>query len=250
MLAGVGRETVMDTTSYIALSRQIALQRALGVVANNVANLATTGFKAQSVLFETVLERAGEPRTLAFVQDVATVQDPSPGPILPTGAPFDLAIQGPGWLTVQTPAGERYTRAGQLLRNARGELVTPDGHPVLDEGGRPIVVPASEGAPTIAADGTISGRSGVLGRIRLVSFTAPERLRPEGSGLLATDEPPIPGAPGSLVQGALEGSNVKGVLEITRLIEITRAFEGTQKMLDTHHELTRRAVERLGSVNA
>jgi len=233
----------MDTTSYIALSRQIALQRALGVVANNVANLATTGFKAQSVLFETVLERAGEPRTVAFVQDVATVQDPSPGPILPTGAPFDLAIQGPGWLTVQTPAGERYTRAGQLLRNAQGELVTPDGHPVL-------VVPASEGTPTIAADGTISGRSGVLGRIRLVSFTAPERLRPEGSGLLATDEPPIPGAPGSLVQGALEGSNVKGVLEITRLIEITRAFEGTQKMLDTHHELTRRAVERLGSVNA
>jgi flagellar basal-body rod protein FlgF len=240
----------MDTTSYIAASRQIALQRALQVVANNVANLGTTGFKAQSVLFETVLERAGEPRTLAFVRDRATLQDPSPGPILPTGSPLDLAIQGPGYFVVQTPAGERYTRAGQLLRNAEGELVTPEGHPVLDEGGRPIVLPADEGPPTIAADGTVSGRSGVLGRIRLVSFAAPERLRPEGSGLLASDDPPIPGARGSLVQGALEGSNVKGVLEITRLIELTRAFEGTQRMLDTHHDLTRRAVERLGSTNA
>jgi len=240
----------MDTTSYIALSRQIALQRALQVVAHNVANLGTAGFKAQTVLFETVLERAGEPGTLAFVQDVATVQDPSPGPIQPTGAPLDLAIEGPGYFVVQTPAGERYTRAGRFLRNAEGELVTPEGHPVLDEGGRPILLPANEGTPTIAADGTIGGRSGVLGRIRLVSFTAPEKLRPEGSGLLVSDEPPIPGARGSLVQGALEGSNVKGVLEITRLIEITRAFEGTQKMLDTHHELTRRTVERLGSVNA
>mgnify|MGYP003870546405 FL=1 len=249
MRRAAGR-TRLDTTSYVALSRQIALQRALQVVANNVANLGTTGFKAQSVLFETVLERAGEPRTVAFVQDVATVRDPSPGPILPTGGPLDLAIRGPGYFTVLTPAGERYTRAGQFLRDAQGELVTPDGHPLLDEGGRPIVLPPEETAPTIAADGTIAGRRGILGRIGLVSFPAPERLRPEGGGLLASDEPPIPGAPGGIVQGALEGSNVQGVLEITRLIEITRAFEGTQRMIETHHELTRRAVERLAGVSA
>jgi flagellar basal-body rod protein FlgF len=240
----------LDTTSYIALSRQIALQRAMQVVANNVANLGTTGFKAQSVLFEAVLERAGEPRTIAFVQDRATVQDPSPGPILETGGPLDLAIRGEGYFTVQTPAGERYGRAGQFLRGATGEIVTPDGHALLDEGGRPIVLPADEPDPAIAADGTISGRTGVLARIRLVRFAAPERLRAEGGGLLASDQPPIPGASGSLVQGALEGSNVQGVLEITRLIEITRAFEGTQRMIETHHELTRRAVERLGSVQA
>lgn len=240
----------MDSTSYVALSRQVALQRALAVVANNLANTNTTAFKAEAMLFETVLERAGEPGRLAFVQDVATVRDPSPGPIVPTGAPLDLAIQGPGYLTVQTPAGERYTRAGQLSRNARGELVTADGYPVLDEGGEPILLPSGEPAPTIAADGTVSGRAGPIARIRLVRFAEPDRLRPEGSGLWTTDQPPIPGSPGTLVQGALEGSNVNAVLELTRMIEVTRAFEGTQKMLETHHELARRTVERLAETAA
>ncbi len=240
----------MDTTAYIALSRQVALQRATTVVAHNIANLATTGFKAERLLFETVFQRAGEPRMLAFVQDLATVPDWRPGPIVPTGGPLDLAIQGEGFFTVRTPAGERYTRAGQFHRNAAGEIVTPDGHPLLDEGGQPILLPPQEPSPSIAADGTISGRSGILGRIGLVRFAAPERLRPEGAGLFAADQPPIPGASGAILQGALEGSNVQGVLEITRLIEITRAFEGTQKMIETHHELVRRTVERLGEITA
>lgn len=240
----------MDTTSYIALSRQIALQRAMAVVANNLANTGTTAYKGEALLFETVLERAGEPGALAFVQDVATVRDPTDGPLVPTGSPLDLAVQGPGFLTVETPAGERYTRAGRLQRNAAGELATVDGHRILDEGGAPIVLPAGEPTPTIAADGTIAGRDGPLGRIRLVRFAEPQRLRPEGGGLLASDQAPIPGAPGALVQGALEGSNVKGVLELTRMIEVTRAFEGTQKMLETHHELARRTVERLAEAAA
>jgi flagellar basal-body rod protein FlgF len=240
----------MDTTSYVALSRQIALQRAMGVVANNLANANTTAFKAEAMLFETVLERAGEPGRLAFVQDVATVHDPSDGPLQPTGGPLDLAVQGPGFLTVATPEGERYTRAGRLERNARGELATVDGHALLDEGGAPIVLPPGEPAPAIAADGTVAGRGGPIARIRLVRFADPHRLRPEGGGLWSSDQPPIPGSPGAIVQGALEGSNVNAVLELTRLIEVTRAFEGTQKMLETHHELARRAVERLAELAA
>lgn len=235
----------MDTTSYVALSRQIALHRAMTVIANNLANANTTGFKAETMLFETVLEEAGEPRRIAFVQDVATVRDDAPGPLVPTGGPLDLAIQGEGWLTVRTPAGERYTRAGQLHRDPDGLLVTADGHPVLDEGGQPIAIPPGEPPPAIAADGTIAGRGGLLGRIRLVRFVEASALRPDGNGLWSADAAPIPGASGVLVQGALEGSNVKPVLELTRLIEVTRAFEGTQKMLETHHELVRRAVERI-----
>ena len=240
----------MDSTSYVALSRQIALQRAMQVVANNLANANTTAFKAGAMLFETVLERAGEPGRLAFVQDVATVHDPSEGPLLSTGGPLDLAVQGPGFLTVATPAGERYTRAGRLQRSSQGELVNADGHRLLDEGGAPIVLPPSDPSPAIAADGTVSGRAGPIARIRLVRFAEPSRLRPEGAGLWSTDQAPIPGSPGKIVQGALEGSNVNAVLELTRMIEVTRAFEGTQKMLETHHELVRRAVERIAEVAA
>ncbi|MCS6877265.1 MAG: flagellar basal-body rod protein FlgF [Geminicoccaceae bacterium] len=240
----------MDTTSYVALSRQVALERAMTVIANNLANLGTTGFKAERMLFATVLERAGEPGRVAFVQDVATVRDDAQGALRVTGGPLDLAIQGEGFFTVRTAAGERYTRAGQLRRDASGALVTALGHELLDEGGQPLVLPPEETAPRIAADGTISGTSGVLGRIRLVRFADPASLRLEGEGLYASEAPPIPGAPGAIVQGALEESNVKGVLELARMIEVARAFEGTQKMLETHHELVRKAIERIADTTA
>lgn len=240
----------MDTTAYVALSRQVALERAMTVIANNLANLNTTAFKAERLLFATFLERARGSGAIAFVQDVATVRNDSQGPLQVTGAPLDLAVQGEGFFTVRTPAGERYTRAGQLRRDASGALVTASGHELLDENGQPIVLPPEETAPLVAADGTIAGKSGVLGRIRLVRFADPAVLRVEGEGLYASEAPPIPGASGTIVQGALEGSNVKGVLEMARMIEVTRAFEGTQRMLETHHELVRKTIERITNTTA
>lgn len=240
----------MDTTTYIALSRQVALQRQLEVVANNVANVATTGFKGETLVFETHLERAGEPGRLGFVIDAGVVRDSDDGPITPTGAPLDLALQGPGWLAVQTRNGVRYTRAGAFSLNDVGEVVTASGARLLDEGGTPIALPTDAREIAIAGDGTLSADGEVVGRIRPVEFTGPARLTAEGEGLYLADEAPVASATTRIVQGALEGSTVNGVLEMTRLIQVQRAFETTQKMIETDHELERRAIEAMLSVRA
>jgi flagellar basal-body rod protein FlgF len=234
----------MDTTAYVALSRQVALMREMSVLANNVANIGTTGFRAERTLFETVLERAGAAGSVAFVQDVGTAHDLRPGPLSATGSPLDLAIDGEGWLAFASPDGVGYSRAGHLALAADGTLVDAGGRPVLDESGAPIAVPAGDGDIAIAPDGTVSTRSGPIGRIGIAAFAEPRALRPRGDGLWDASTEPLPSA-ARLVQGMLEGSNVEPVLEMTRLIETTRAFEGTQRMIEAHHDLERRAVERL-----
>lgn len=240
----------MENTSFIALSRQIALQRQMTVVANNLANTATTGYKSERMLFETVLQDAGTPRKVAYVQDLAVVRDPSDGPIVSTGNPLDIAIVGEGFFSIRTEQGDRYSRSGHFGLNALGEIVNASGQQLLGEGGGPIVVPPGDQSLTIAPDGTISNRAGALGRIGLSAFPNEAQLRIEGGGLYVSDTPPAGPATGRLLQGSLENSNVQGVLEMTRMIEVVRAFEGTQRMIDTHHELSRRAIERLGGASA
>lgn len=240
----------MDNTSYIALSRQIALQRQMTVVANNLANTTTTGYKGERMLFETVLQQAGAPKKVAYVQDLAVMRDPSDGPIVRTDNPLDLAIVGDGFFSVRTDQGDRYTRSGHFGLNALGEIVNASGQQLLDEGGGPIVVPPNDPTVTIAPDGTVSNRTGQLGRLRLSAFTNEANLRIEGGGLYVSDNPPDGVATGRILQGSLENSNVQGVLEMTRMIEVVRAFEGTQRLIETHHDLSRRAIERLGGGNA
>src|SRR6266705_454304 len=135
----------MENTLLIGLSRQVALRRELDVVANNIANLNTTGFKADGNIFEEyvmpVARDGGFPaadRRLSFVQDRATWLDLGQGPVQQTGNPLDVALDGPGFLAVHTPRGERYTRNGALQINATGELVTAEGYRVLGDAG-PIV---------------------------------------------------------------------------------------------------------------
>lgn len=239
----------MDTTSYIALSRQIALQRHMATIANNVANAATTGYRAEHTLFEPVLERSGDPpRRLAFVQDVGLYRDLSPGSLNQTGNRLDLALEGDGYLTFRTAAGVRYGRAGHLELDAAGQLVDARGNPLLDEGGAPVTVPPGDRDLTIGEDGSIANRAGPLARIRPVTFANEQALRREGDGLHRTDQAPRP-ATARVVQGALEAANVSAVAEMTTLIETTRAFEGTQRLIETQHELDRRSIERLISVS-
>lgn len=234
----------MDTTAYLALSRQVALMRDLDVIANNMANVTTTGFRGEQTLFETVLRRAGEAPRLAFVQDVGTARDMSQGPMSATGNPLDLAIDGDGWMSFATPAGVRYSRAGHLEIDAAGQVVDAAGNPLLDDGGAPLTVPPGDRDITIAADGTVSNRAGILGRIGLSAFADPRALVPAGGNLWAAEDLPAPST-ARLAQGMLEGSNVQPILEMTRMIETTRAFEGTQKLIETHHDIERRAIERV-----
>lgn len=240
----------MDMTGYVALSRQIALQRHLATIANNIANSSTTGYRAEHTLFEATLEpaaRSARPR-VAFVQDVGLYRDVAAGPIEGTGNGLDLAVQGEGYFTFETRAGERYGRGGRLAVDSEGRLVDPQGNPLLDEGGVAIVLPAGERSPTIAEDGTVATVAGPVARLRLVTFANEQALEREGDGLYVSDAPPRP-ATGRIVQGALEGANVAPVLEMTAMLSTVRAFEGTQRLIETQQDLERRAIERLVSVN-
>lgn len=235
----------METTAYVALSRQMVLQRNMDIVANNIANMTSTGFKAEAMLLEPVIADAGDRQRLAFVQDVAVVRDLAPGSMTATDNPFDLAIEGPGYFTIETADGVRYGRGGQFRLNELGELATVAGDPVLDDGGGALLIPPEAGAPAISADGTISTADGVIGRIDVVTFADEQALRKVGEGLYRTDQAPQPATEARIVQGMLESSNVRPIVEMTEMMSIVRAYQGTQRLLEMHHELQRQSIERM-----
>lgn len=245
----------MENAELIGLTRQTVLRRKMDVIANNLANLNTTGFKGKNLLFEEYLMPVAEasefPRrdeTLSYVQDYRTFSDFSAGNIVMSGNPLDIAIKEEGWFAIETADGERYTRAGNFQLDAEGRIVTANGNPVLGDGG-PITLAPGETALTVAADGTVSTENGVRGRIRVVRFADEQQLRNEGNNLFA-GENPLPVETPRLAQGAIEGSNVRGVVEMTRMIEVTRDYQSISTMMKEQDELARRAVNSLGSLEA
>ena len=235
----------METTTYIALSRQMVLRRRMDVIANNIANVTATGFRAEMLLAEQVPVDVGPRQTIRYVQDVALIRDLSPGSITSTSNPFDLAIEEQGYFVVATAEGDRYTRNGQFRLNEIGEIVTQAGDPVLDDGNAPIAIPPDAGPVSIAADGTISTPDITIGRIGLVTFDDHQELEKAGHGLYRTDQTAQPVENGRIIQGVIEGSNVRAVVEMTDMMSTLRAYQGTQRIIDTHHELERNMVERM-----
>lgn len=235
----------METTAYIALSRQLVLRRRMEIIANNIANMTASGFRAEKLLAEQVPVDAGKRQTINFVQDVAVVRDLTPGGMIPTNNPLDVAIEGNGYFVVATEEGDRYTRSGQFRLNDLGEIVTAAGHSVLDDGGAPLAVPADSGPITIAPDGTVSTPDAVIGRINVVTFEDGQDLQKAGEGLYRTDQVPVPDPESRVIQGLLEGSNVRPIVEMTEMMSTLRAYQGTQKVIDSHHELERRMIERM-----
>ena len=228
------------------LSKQVGLRQQVDVIAHNVANLSTAGFKREDLAFATHIERLDVPgSSLALARVESTRTDLRPGPLERTGNPFDFAIDGSGFFAVETAGGIRYTRDGRFSTNQLGELVTTTGHRVLDDGGSPIFIPAQVSDLTLSADGTLSapdgGPLGVLGIRELPAGF----VRREADGLFATEVEPEPALDAKVVQGFLEGSNVNPVRELTDLIEAQRAYERGRAMLDTEHERIRRMVEKL-----
>ena len=186
--------------------------------------------------------------TLSFVNDYMSAYDFSAGPTVQTGNPLDVAINGDGWLTVQTPEGERYTRNGSLGISQTGELVTQAGHPVLGTGG-PITFTKDDKDIVIASDGTITTSEGTRGQLRLVSFADQDTLTPAGDTLFEGANPqPNDGA--RVVQGMIERSNVQGVVEMTRLIAVSRSYQSVSKMIEKTDELHRKAISELGRIEA
>lgn len=235
----------METTTYIALSRQMVLRQRMDVIANNIANMTASGFRAEALLAEQVPVDVGKRQTINFVQDVALVRDLTPGAMIPTNNPLDFAIEGEGYFVVATPEGDRYTRSGQFRLNDLGEIITASGQSVLDDGGAPLAIPAGSGPITVAPDGTVSTPDVVIGRLNLVRFDDAQGLQKAGDGLYRTDQAPLPAEGARVIQGLLEASNVRPVVEMTEMMSTVRAYQGTQKIIDAHHELERRMIERM-----
>jgi len=249
----------MENTLLIGLSRQVTLERQMDVVANNIANVNTTGFKADRSVFEEYLmpvaredNFVGRDRRLSYVQDRATFHDFSGGPSEQTKNPLDVAIDGGGFLVVQTPAGERYTRDGGLQINNQGQLVNAAGNQVLGTSG-PIVFQPTDHDISIATVVEGTGRvDSVRGKLRLVSFAQAQQLLKEGSNLYSAGEGGAPQADTTsrVRQGYIEKSNVNSVSEMSRMIEVSRTYTQISALLQQQSDLHRTAIEKLADVPA
>jgi flagellar basal-body rod protein FlgF len=248
----------MENALLIGLSRQMTLQRGLDVIANNIANLNTPGFKGDGIVFEEHLMPGAQSdsasalgRRVSFVADRATWHDMRPGPVQQTGNPFDVAVEGNAFLVVQTPSGERYTKNGALALNAAGELVTSQGFRVLSDAG-PVILQPQDRDISFGRDGSIATASGARGKLRLVEFAQPERLQKDGASTFAAPDgvQPQPAATAAVRQGAIEQSNVAGVIEMTRMIDATRTYATISQLLQNQGDLRRSAIDKLAEVPA
>ena len=235
----------MDAAGYTALTRQSGLMREMQVVANNIANLSTNGFRREGMVFSEHVARMAEGPSLSMANGNARHIDLSQAGISKTGGTFDFAIQGEGFFLLETPDGERLTRAGSFTPSPAGELVTPEGYRLLDQGGAPVFVPPGAGAIALSQDGTLSANGAPLARVGLWQPSDPLSLQHQAGTLFrAAALEPVDG--GIVMQGYLEDSNVEPVSEIARMIEVQRAYEMGQTFMDREDQRMRSVIDTLG----
>lgn len=239
----------MKVSFPVILSSQLALEKRLNTVAHNVANAQTAGFRAEGTRFETVLSRAAD-KPVSFSSIGKTYISRQVGPIVKTGNLLDVAVQGDGWLALKGPEGIIYTRDGRMRLMPSGDLQSLNGYPVLDVGQAPIQLSAEDGPPKISRDGMITQAGKQVGAIGL--FKIPENAalrRAENSGVVSDREgvPVIEFTENGVVQGFVEQSNVNSMMEITKLIEVSRAFEGLNSTIEQMERTSAEAIKTLGS---
>lgn len=241
----------MDTPSLVALSRLTAQQRAMDVTATNLANASTPGFQAGRMMFSDWLSRqtgTDSPpggATVAYVQDRATYRDQTPGTLQHTGNPFDLALGGEGFFTVDTARGPRLTRAGRFTPQADGTIGDADGNALLDTEGKRLRLSTGDAHITVSADGTISSENGRIGRVGVVRPADPYRMQAEGGRTLRAETPTAPVETSRVVQGAVEDSNVQPVLETTRMMAAVREFQFASQFVQAESDRQQKAIDKL-----
>ncbi len=254
----------MNKGVYVATSGSLAQERAMDIIANNLANMNTHGYKADRLLFQSYLQKAAEPGAAApapeemksglflnqsddtaYMVGSESYTDLSQGALQKTGNPFDVALDDSGFISIQTPMGERFTRGGAFKLDVNGDLVTADGYRVSDENGGAIHVGNEQF--TVQEDGTVIASGGVTGRIKVVDFADKKQLKKAGQGLFVAEEGAerIPAA-GRVQQGYLEGSNINPVVEMTRMITALRTYEAFQKTIHSHDDMTTRLINDVG----
>ena len=239
----------MQDGLYVALSSQIALERRLETIADNVANSSTVGFRATGVKFEDVVSGLGD-KSISFTSSGDTYISNTSGPMRETGNPFDFAIRGDAWFGIETPAGTVMTRDGRFTMSDAGQLTTIEGYNVLDAGGAPIQLDPRNGPPTAGADGTLRQRDQQVGALGLFTFDpGGEFVRYGNSGIVPSGEPEplVDRLDAGVAQGFLEESNVNPILEMTRLIKVQRSFENAAAMLRSTEASYTDAIKTLGS---
>lgn len=235
----------MENPIYIGLSRQTALRREMSVVANNIANMNTSGFRKEMMINQAYIERQHIGSKLDFVIDKGTAIDFTPGKLDVTGNTFDLAVDGPGYFQVDDGQGIKYTRNGTFFLDDQNRLVSQPGHPVVDPNGNPIVIPSGGASIEIAPDGTVFDGEEVVGRIGIVEFDENYKLRKEKDSLYVTDETPKAALNSRVMQGMIERSNVDPIYEMTNMIEVHRSYDAVKKMIDKETERQQNVVRRL-----
>lgn len=242
----------MDNSFLVGLSAQQVLRQRIDATANNLANLTTTGFKAERLVMRELNQAPaasnGNPSDIAFVDAWMLQRDFTAGPITRTGNALDIAIDGEGFFAISTAEGDAYTRDGRFTLDDQGQLVTRNGDPVLGDGG-PIVLDPTLGDVTITPEGAVMQGDTQAGRIRLVAFETPEALEKVGGNLWkATGEAPREPENSRLVSGSIEGSNVNAIVELTQMISISRAYETVSKMISQSDQLRSTSIEKLARV--
>lgn len=238
---------MLENTAYVGLSHEMALRRQLDVIANNLANMNTVGFKAERMLFSEYLVKAGNGDKVSFVLDKGTSRNLEDGRLSSTDNPLDLAIEGRGYFVIATPDGPRYSRSGHFRLNEKSQLVDSDGRAVLDKAGQPLRIDAQDSDFRINPDGSVVAKRGPIGSLDVVSFADERSLVKEGNGLYATtaENPAQPAAGAKVRQGMVEESNIVPVVELTNMVELQKNYQATKDFLEKDSDLRRRSIERL-----
>jgi flagellar basal-body rod protein FlgF len=241
----------METVSNVAASRLVAQQRVMDVIANNIANADTPGFKAERVQFSDWLLRRSRTdapqgdRTIVYTQDRATWREQQTGTLTHTGNTLDLSLTSDGYFTVSTSRGPRLTRDGRFGLMPSGTITDSAGNAVLDSNGRPIVLSPNDTQISIAGDGTVSSENGQLAKIGVVRPSDTMRLAAEGNTLLRSDAPTTAIASPGVVQGSMEDSNVQPVLEMTRMMDGLRQFQFVSQFIQAEDDRQQSAIDKL-----
>ncbi len=245
----------MDNTLYVAVSRAMILRREMDVVANNIANSDTAGFKVESLITQTdttpLTAKGLAPTKIQFAMDTGLARDFGQGAVSRTGSALDVAIQGQGFFRVNTANGPRYTRDGRFTADAQGQITDAKGNPIADDSGSPMVLDPTKGPPSISADGIVSQGEDRIGKLGVYKFDSLSGLTKTGDGFYRNDSNQTAQADtvSTVSQGSVESSNVQPVLEITRMTEISREYERINKLMDQTSDLDSQSINRLGRVN-
>jgi len=243
--------SIMQNGLYVAASAQVALERRLDTIADNIANMNTPGFRATGVSFEAEVAKAGQ-TPLSYVSPGSEYITRGAGELTSTGNPLDFAVQGDGWFAIQTPSGLAYTRDGRARIDESGALRTLNGDALLDAGGAPIILDGTGGPITVSSDGMITQNGRQVGAIGLFAIDPAASLKRAENSSVVPDRPATPileFTRDGVVQGSVEGSNVDPVREMTKLIEVTRAFDGVAAESSQSESSLQDAIKALGSAS-